>query len=263
MKALKSNLRRALLAIAALSTAASAMSASAQGTVLFQNDGRGLVYKWAGLTNSTLVLVPWDNEPHIQIAYAPTDRSYTRWQPGWTTARWLSANPGWILGPAARMARLPSLGLFDGGTISLNGIAAGSGADYFIFAWGPGTNFDSCAAFGIWCGVAGPFTTLTGGGAQPPVCLAASFTGVTIVGSTDCSAPASESFSSRGRPGMPSPATASPSRSNPHATGPGTALISSVRPAAHGPGPAGPRPTAVAPSKRPSAGRNGKCRALP
>ncbi len=240
MKAPKLNLTHALLGAAVLSAAALAASASAQGTVLFQNDGRGLVYQWVGLTNSTLVPMAWDGLPHIQIAYAPAGTSYARWQLGWTTDRWLSANPGWTLGPTANMARPPSLGLFDGGTISLNGIAAGSGADYFIFAWGPGTNFDSCASLGIWCGSAGPFTTLSGGGGQPPVSLADSFTGVTIVGSTDCSAPARlrEGRGSLGHPDAPPP-TASSSSSGARAGLRGTSSISgkpSVAPAPVAPG---------------------------
>ncbi len=194
-----------------------------------------------------------DNKPHIEIAYAPTGAAYTPWKPFWTAARWLSVNPRWTLGPTANIVG-PPFGLFDGGTISLSGIPAGSAADYFIFAWGPGTNFDSCASFGIWCSVAGPFRTLTGGGGQPPVSLADSFTGVTIVGSTDCSAPARlrEGLRCRGRPDRFPPTSPPPSRSTGRTTGPGAPSIpdgSSTRPGPAALGPGSPRPLATALSK--------------
>ena len=52
-----------------------------------------------------------------------------------------------------------------------------------IFGWSVGPNFDYAAQeTGQWYGFAGPFTTLTGGGGEPPVSLADSFTGMTIIG---------------------------------------------------------------------------------
>ncbi len=172
-------LSNCVVAAAALSAAA----ALGQGTVLFQNDDRGLVYKWVGETNPTLVPMASDNRPHIQIAYAPAGTAYTPIPyVAWTTEDWLAINPGWTLGPAANMVG-PPFGLFDGGTISLPGVGPGAEAEYAIFAWGLGDNFDEYASFGLWYGFAGPFTTLTGGAGQPPVSLADSFTGITIAGS--------------------------------------------------------------------------------
>jgi MYXO-CTERM domain-containing protein len=180
MKKMRSDSRTWPLAAALALSAAAALS---QGTVLFQNDDRGLVYHWVGLTNSAVVPMGWDGLPHIQIAYAPAATTYTPvYDLAWTTEDWLAQNPGWILGPKAGMALLPSVGLFDGGTISLQGIRPGAEAEYVIFAWGLGDNFDEGASLGLWYGFAGPFTTLTGGAGQPPVSLADSFTGVTIAG---------------------------------------------------------------------------------
>ncbi len=179
MKKIRSN-RRTWPVAAAL--AISAAAALGQGTVLFQNDDRGLVYKWVGETNSTLAPMTWDGRPHIQIAYTPAGTAYTPVPTPslQTTEQWLAQNPGWVLGPTAGMAPPPSLGIFDGGTISLQGVAPGAEAEYVIFAWGLGDNFDEYASLGLWYGFAGPFTTPTGGAGQPPVSLAGSFTGVII-----------------------------------------------------------------------------------
>ena len=79
---------------------------------------------------------------------------------------------------------VPPPGKFDGGTITLGGIAPGSKADYVMFAWGSEwENFNSAATAGLWYGYAGPFTTDTGGGDLPARSLADSFRGMTIIGS--------------------------------------------------------------------------------
>ena len=172
-------LSNCLLAAAALSAAASPTTAPAQGTVVFQNDSRGLVYSWSGTNDPTPVLTA----PNVQIAYAPAGTAYVPWNASWNTTDWLAWNPGWTLGPSATNDLGPDkVGMFDAGTITLDGVAAGSEAEYIIFAWeGDSPTFDqNFHDIGLWYDVAGPFTTLTGGDGQPAVSLADSFTGMTI-----------------------------------------------------------------------------------
>src|SRR5262245_33441206 len=132
------NRGKAAVTLAVLFAAISTASIQAQGTVLFQNNERGLVYQWSSLFDPTPTLFGADNLPHIQIAYAPAGTPLTAWTlfPGWdnSTEHWLSLNPGWTLGPTANSV---GLGTFDGGTLSLDGIPAGTKADYVTFGWGP------------------------------------------------------------------------------------------------------------------------------
>ncbi len=174
-------LSNCLLAAAALSVASSSATAPAQGTVVFQNDNRGLIYSWQGTNDPTPVLVG----VNVQIAYAPAGTTYDPWNPSQNTTDWLAQNPGWTLGPSVTNAFgtiPPPSGEFDGGTITLDGVAAGAQAEYVIFAWeGNSPTFDqNFHDIGLWYNVAGPFTTLTGGNGQPAVSLADTFTGMTI-----------------------------------------------------------------------------------
>ncbi len=172
-------LSNCLLAAAALSVASSSATAPAQGTVVFQNDSRGLVYSWSGTNDPTPMLA----SPNVQIAYAPAGTTYAPWNPDQNTTDWLARNPGWTMGPSwTNRLGAGWEGKFDAGTITLDGVAAGSEAEYIIFAWGGDSpTFDqNFHDIGLWYNVAGPFTTLTGGNGQPAVSLADSFTGMTI-----------------------------------------------------------------------------------
>jgi PEP-CTERM motif len=172
-------LSNCLLAAVALSVVSSSATAPAQGTVIFQNDSRGLVYSWQGTNDPTPAL----GVPNVQIAYAPAGTTYVPWYPQWNTTDWLARNPGWTMGPSwTNRLGINKRGMFAAGTITLDGVAAGSEAEYIIFAWeGDSPTFDqNFAVNGLWYNVAGPFTTLTGGNGQPAVSLADSFTGMTI-----------------------------------------------------------------------------------
>ncbi len=172
-------LSNCLLAAAALSVASSSATAPAQGTVVFQNDSRGLIYSWQGTNDPTPVLTG----ANVQIAYAPAGTAYDAWNASENTTDWLAQNPGWTLGPSATNDLGPDkVGMFDVGTITLDGIAAGAQAEYIIFAWGGDSpTFDqNFHDIGLWYNVAGPFTTLTGGNGQPAVSLADTFTGLII-----------------------------------------------------------------------------------
>ena len=178
----RSMLSNCLLAAAALSAAASPTTAPAQGTVVFQNDSRGLIYEWNLTNDPTPVLDVWTK---VQIAYAPAGTTYNPWNITQQTTDWLAQNPGWTVGPmATNFLGVDNAGKFDGGTITLDGVTAGAQAEYIIFAWGLlGDTFDdNLIGWGTYYGVAGPFTTLTGGNGQPAVSLADSFTGMTIPG---------------------------------------------------------------------------------
>jgi PEP-CTERM motif len=178
-----------LLAAVALSVVSSSATAPAQGTVLFQNDSRGLVYEWNLTNDPTPVLDVWTR---VQIAYAPAGTTYHPWNIGQMTTAWLAQNPGWTVGPmATNFLGVDNAGKFDGGTITLDGVTAGAQAEYIIFAWDGGLTFDDNLNWGTYYGVAGPFTTLTGGNGQPPVPLADSFTGMTIPGTYNVPEPSS------------------------------------------------------------------------
>ncbi len=190
MEARQSRGRFCLVAAAALSAAASPTTAPAQGTVIFQNDDRGLVYRWNLTNDPTPVLDAWTR---VQIAYAPAGTAYQPWDLGMPTTDWLAQNPGWTMGPTAtNFLGLDNAGKFDGGTITLSGVAAGAQAEYLIFAWGIGNTFDEAVhVWGEYYSAAGPFTTLTGGNGQPAVSLADSFTGMTIPGTYNVPEPSS------------------------------------------------------------------------
>lgn len=152
-------------------------SVFAQGTILFRNDERALVMRWSGINDNTLVPVG----PHagwVQLAFAPVGTPYAGYAFGSTEQEWLAVNAGWTLGATAPFVEL---GLFDGGSVRIDGIAPGADAEYVLFGWNnsavPGvTNyFDAFPYIGV-AGTAGPFVTRTGD-AGAPVSLADSFSG--------------------------------------------------------------------------------------
>lgn len=168
-----------ILAVAAM--AAYATSAFAQGTVVFANN-TGVVQQWTSASDQTLIAVPKAGG-FVQLAFAPTGTAFTAYHPGDTTAMWLTSNPGWALG-AISAFNTPAPGKFNGGSVSLTGVAAGANADYAIFGWtGASATYDAALTAGAMTGVSGKFTTGTGGVGSPPtpaISLAGSFTGMTL-----------------------------------------------------------------------------------
>src|SRR5262249_4422949 len=74
---------------------------------------------------------------------------------------------GWTISDAVVGFNTPSPGKFNGGVVTLNGIAAGDDAEYAVFGWtGSATSFDS--AVGAFKGVSDMFHTSTGGAGVPP-----------------------------------------------------------------------------------------------
>jgi len=172
-----------ILAVAAM--AAYATSAFAQGTVVFANN-TGVVQQWTSATDQTLIAVP-KGQGFVQLAFAPANTAYAGYTAGNTTAQWLTANPGWALGPISAF-NTPAAGKFNGGGQTLTGVAAGANADYVLFGWtGAAATYDAGLAGGAMTGVSSKFTTGTGGVGQPPtpaISLAGSFGGMTLTGGT-------------------------------------------------------------------------------
>src|SRR5262245_55093739 len=129
-----------VLAIAAV--AAYATSAFGQGTVVFANN-TGLVQQWTSSSDQTLISVP-KGGGFVQLASAPAGTAFTAYVAGQTTAQWLAANPGWTLNSGNTGFNTPAAGKFNGGTITLTGVAAGANADYAVFGWtGAAASFDA------------------------------------------------------------------------------------------------------------------------
>ena len=119
-----------------------------QGTVVLQNQ-TGLVRQWASITDLTLIPVPKGGGYVELMSAAPgtplANANLTQFS---SLAGFLAANPGWSL-PAAGSSPTPAIigfgpGLFNGGTLILNGIAGGANAEYIIAAWtGPFTTYEA------------------------------------------------------------------------------------------------------------------------
>ena len=137
------------LAIAALAT-----SAFAQGSVALNNQ-TGLVQQWTSLTDSALIPVP-KNGGYVELMSAPVGTTLAN--AGLTQfssiAGFLAANPGWSL-PLAGSSPTPAIigfgaGLFNGGTLFLNGIAGGANAEYVVAGWtGAFTTYDAAYAAAV------------------------------------------------------------------------------------------------------------------
>jgi hypothetical protein len=172
-------MKKYLSIIAVAAMAAYATSALAQGTVGFNNSSTTLVQQWADATGSTLQAVP-KGAGFVQIAYAPGGTAYTPWA-GTTASAWIALNPGWTLGSSTGIS--PVAGRFNGGVLTLTGVAAGANADYVILGWaGAAASFDAAFAAGDQLNVSAKLTTPTGGvdPLVPPPSLSTSFTGLTL-----------------------------------------------------------------------------------
>src|ERR1700752_2628622 len=83
-------------------TIVSTSRALAQGTVGFNNSSTTLVQMWADATGSTLQAVPKGNG-FVQLVYAPSGTALTPLYWGQSASAWISANPGWTLGPTTQI----------------------------------------------------------------------------------------------------------------------------------------------------------------
>jgi hypothetical protein len=164
-----------IIAVAAMATYAT--SALAQGTLGFNNSSTTLVQQWTDANNSTLMNVP-KNGGSVQLFYAPGGTAYN----GSSLSGLVANNPGWTLGAVTPIA--PVAGRFNGGNITLTGIAAGANVSYAVIGWvGNFASFDAALAGGAMAGVnATAFTMATGGvdPLVPPPSLSTSFTGLTL-----------------------------------------------------------------------------------
>lgn len=141
-------------ALALVVLIATPMITFAQGTVVFENiGGTGLVQRWTGISDSTLISVP-TNGGYVQLIAAP--RGTPLPNPLFTTtaggnyanysslSSFLAANPGWAAA-ANNSGAVPTpirgrAGYFNGGTYTINNIAEVqppgiAQADYLVIGW--------------------------------------------------------------------------------------------------------------------------------
>jgi hypothetical protein len=182
-----------ILAIAALTS-----SAFAQGTVAFQNSSTTLVKQWTSTNNSALITVPKSGgkvelviaakgaavNPFLTMGALGVSAHYT------SMSAFLAANTAWSENATASITSL-SAGQFNGGGVTLAGIAGGAQADYFILGWtGNYANFDAALTAArldnsvSFLGQTAVITTLTGNPSLTPpgsaTALTDTFTGMTL-----------------------------------------------------------------------------------
>jgi hypothetical protein len=169
--------------------------ASAQGTIVFQNAGSGLVMQWTsdkpdhsvvpvtkGNAMVQLITAPQGTPMPYPFFYGTFDGGYWHWSS--SLEEFLAKNPGWM---AQTVAGVNSAdGMFDNGTMSLMGIPGGAPVDCGVIGWtGTYPTLDAAIAAGAWLGgSAATFTTATGdpsaSPAVPPVSLASTFKGIVL-----------------------------------------------------------------------------------
>ena len=182
------NPMKKLLGIMAVS--ALTVSAFAQGTVVFQNDLTGLVRQWTTAADSTLIAATKGNAM-VELITAPSGtplpHPFGTLSAGFFPAYWslesfLADNPGWTSQAVGGVNS--DNGIFDNGTLSLTGIAAGASANYIIIGWtGTAPTLDEAIADIAWLGQSAVFTTATGDSSTPPgtpINLKDTFTGMTL-----------------------------------------------------------------------------------
>jgi hypothetical protein len=175
--------------------------ALAQGTIYPLNQ-TGVVKQWTSWNDPTLISVP-TNGGYVQVIAAPKGTPlsrplFTPWSygalPNFTSlSSFLAANPGWNLAsvyydvtPAPPIQILYADGIFLGDGLTLNNIAAGAEADYFVVGWtGNYASFDAALNnFSGFLGASAIATTSTGDPtATPPdvpVSLKSTFPGMTL-----------------------------------------------------------------------------------
>lgn len=166
--------------------------AFAQGTVAFENNSAGLVTEYptpppgpASIFSVELIAAPHGTSlPNPLGTYVPQDL-LQYFIPNYSSlAGFLVANPGWVV--VATTGSAVAGGLFNGGVVTINNIAAGAHADYIFIGWsGAFGNLDTAIASGnAKVGESVIATTATGDPtATPqgvPVSLSGTFAGLTL-----------------------------------------------------------------------------------
>ena len=155
-----------------------ATGALAQGTVILQNQ-TGLVRQWTGWSDSTLISVP-KSGAFIELIAAPTGTALSNplgshnasgFNPNYSSlSGFLAANQGWAVAGAQAYAVAFGAGLFNCGTVTINNIAEGANAAYFIIGWtGAFTSYDAAYAAGAFISASAIATTTTGDPLATPV----------------------------------------------------------------------------------------------
>jgi len=143
--------------------------AFAQGTVILQNQ-TGLVRQWTSATDSTLISVP-KNGGYVELIAAPVNTPLVGSIFNYSSlSGFLGVNPLWAVAGGACPIALGA-GLFNGGTVTINNIAEGANAEYFLIGWtGAFTTWDAAfAASSGWFGQSAIATTATGDPLATPV----------------------------------------------------------------------------------------------
>jgi len=144
--------------------------ALAQGTVILQNQ-TGLVKQWTSWSDSTLISVP-KNGGYVELIAAPVGTALVGEALMYSSlSGFLAVNPGWAVAGGQAYPIAFGAGLFNCGTVTINNIAAGASAEYFILAWtGASTTWDAALASGIgFLGQSAIATTATGDPTATPV----------------------------------------------------------------------------------------------
>lgn len=153
-----------------LAVSAMAVSAFAQGTIVFNNGPSSVVQRWTSATDQTLMAVP-RNTGMIQLVYAPQGTAGDIQGIGGGLAAWVGANPGWaIASTAVGTFNAPGSGRYSLGQHALTGITAGNSIDYVVVGWSDQTqtSFDAALAANDLVGWSTKFTSSTGGAGTPP-----------------------------------------------------------------------------------------------
>lgn len=169
--------------------------AFAQGTVIFENQ-TGLVKQWTSVSDSTLVRVPVGGG-YVQLIAAPEGTPFTNplgiyeriyglygFQLQYSSlSGFVAANPGWVaVAPPTGMNL--AAGVFDGGNVTINDIAAGGNAEYIVIGWtGNYTTLDDALASGLFQGSffgESVIATTATGDSGTPVSLSTTFGGVAL-----------------------------------------------------------------------------------
>ena len=172
------------------------MMAFAQGTVVFNNNASGWAMQQTSMFDSTLIRVPAGGG-QVELLTAPANTPFTPigfyntvggFHPYYyTMAGFLAANPGWSAIATTGIA--PVAGVFNGGIVTLPGIAGGANAEYVVIGWtGSSATWDGAAwrvMDGVFVGSSPMLTTTTGDPTTtppaPPTRLSDTFTGITLL----------------------------------------------------------------------------------
>jgi hypothetical protein len=177
--------------------------AFAQGTVVLGNQ-TGLVKMWTSQTDTTLINVP-KGGGYVELIAAPKGTPLPHPLFDWgppnysSLSSFLAANPGWAAACGPNDATTPNpapialaAGVFNGGVYTIQNIAPGADADYFLLGWtGSSTDLDAAlpaqlGSFGESAIATTATSCLVGTPVAPlPVNLKSTFPGMTLLGCLD------------------------------------------------------------------------------